>query len=147
MPCLLPFHLHLLRSNKNHLHKIKINLIKDMKINTTSALLASSMALLISYGLYSMQKTSATNQLIIGISSFIQLTVQLIFLLALQSTSPRTTINIRTISIVFLLLNLGSNTFFALQNFNSTTYIITNGLLFSSYLLIVFKLSTKESAS
>jgi hypothetical protein len=118
-----------------------------MKINTTSALLASSMALLISYGLYSMQSSSATNQLIIGISSFIQLTVQLIFLLALQSTSLRTTINTRTISIVFLLLNLGSNTFFALQNFNSTTYIITNGLLFSSYLLIVFKISTNESAS
>jgi heme/copper-type cytochrome/quinol oxidase subunit 4 len=118
-----------------------------MKINITSALLASSMALLISYGLYSMQSFSITNQLIIGVSSFIQLTVQLIFLLALQTNSARTNINIRTISIVFLLINLGSNTFFALQHFNSTTYIITNGLLFSSYLLIVFKISTNESAS
>jgi hypothetical protein len=118
-----------------------------MKINTISALLASSMALLISYGLFSMQLFSITNQIIIGISSFIQLTVQLIFLLALQTNSTRTNINIRTISIVFLIINLGSNTFFALQHFNCTTYIITNGLLFSSYLMIVYKISTDESAS
>jgi heme/copper-type cytochrome/quinol oxidase subunit 4 len=118
-----------------------------MKLNITTALLASSIALLISYGFYSMQSFSEKNKLIIGISSFIQLTIQLILLLALQSTSARTTLNTRTISIVFLLINIASNTYFALQQFNSTTYIITNGLIFSSYLLILFKISNNESAS
>lgn len=110
-----------------------------MKINFIPALIAVAINALIVYALFSVHNGDGKEVLTIG--GFLFLSTTLGASLAVSYEDSRTTTNTRVVSGVFFGIALFSNILFAFFSFSDASYIITNGLLFLLFLLVVYSIS------
>ncbi|MEX0598861.1 MAG: hypothetical protein WD512_20425, partial [Candidatus Paceibacterota bacterium] len=115
----------------------KIN--KGLKINFVQTIIAVALSGLIAYGLYNFH--NGENKILLSIGSFVFLSVTLALNIGVNFEQPRTTINIRVVSGIFFAVALISNLIFNFFNFSKAFYIITNGILFLIYILIVYSIN------
>jgi len=114
-----------------------------MKINFIQTLIAISICLLISYGLFN--SYDGTNKILLSFGSFVFLASTLAMTIGVNFESPRTTTNIRVVSGVFFFAALAINLFYLFQtNFSTTSYIVLNGVLFLIFILISFSLNKND---
>ena len=106
-----------------------------MKVNLTKASIAICVSFLINYGIY-LSAVSNITTLLIGGTIFI--TTTLLFSFAVSFDHHRTTINIRLVSSVFLLLAIISNSLFCFFIFSVPYYVIPNGLMYLAYAYIIY---------
>jgi hypothetical protein len=107
-----------------------------MKLNWVITIIAIAVSLLISYGLYSFHDSE--NNLLLTLGSFVFLATTLVITIGANFELPRTATNIRVISGVFFVVALASNLIFSFLIFSTPSYIITNGILFLIFVLIVY---------
>ncbi len=115
-----------------------------MKINFTSSFISFGIALMISFGFY---HYTIGNKLILGIGSFMELTIILNALLAIKFDSTSKTINIRTLSVVIFTFVIIESMLFVLFPLSEITYIISNGILLLIYILILSKLNNSKTSN
>ena len=105
-----------------------------MKVNWFYSFIAICICALLSYGLYSLSRSTDNN--IIALGSFLFMGIPLVLSMGLKSEEKRTTINLKVLSAVFFFIALIVNVIFALLgSFSIPLYIIVNGIL---TLLFVF---------
>jgi hypothetical protein len=109
-----------------------------MKIDFVKTIIAIGVSVLIAYSFYSFHH-SANSQLLV-ITSFIELSLSSFFVLGLRFEQPRTTANVRVVSSIFFFIFLIANITFSFFEFSKQTYIITNGLLALTSILIIYSL-------
>jgi len=109
-----------------------------MKIDYIKTIIAIAVSMLIAYGFYSFQH-SENSQLLV-FTSFIELLLAGFFVLGLRFEQSRTTTNIRVVSTIFFFVFLFSNITFSFFEFSKQVYIITNGLLVLTSILIIYSL-------
>ena len=110
----------------------------NMKLKFTPSIIAVAISLLITYGLYSFH--TGENKVLLSVGSFIFTIVTLILSIGFDFSLPRTSVNIKVVSGVFLAIGLIANITFTFFNFSKPTYIITIGILLLTYFLIVYSI-------
>ena len=110
-----------------------------MKLDFVKSFIALAVSGLIAFGFYTFH--SQENKDTISSGSFIFFATTLIFSLGISFKLPRTSSLIKTISILFFVIALISNIIFNYIGFKNETYIITNGILFLSYILIIYSVT------
>ena len=113
-----------------------------MKINFLKSILALAISLLMSYGLFSFKVSE--NKILLSVGSFIYFAITLITLFSLSFEQPRTTTNIKVISIIFFILGFISNVIFTFINFAIPIYIVLNGILLLLFILIAYTIKSKN---
>jgi len=109
-----------------------------MKLNWVLTIIAIAISMLIAYGLHSFH--NGANNLLLTYGSFVFLTTTLVITIGANFELPRTATNIRVISGVFFVVALASNLIFSFLIFSIPSYIITNGILFLIFILIVYSI-------
>jgi len=109
-----------------------------MKIDLIKTIIAIGVSILIAYGFYSFHH-SVNSQLLVA-SSFVELSLSGFFVLGLRFEKPRTTANIRLVSSIFFFIFLVVNIAFSFFDFSKQSYIITNGLILLTCILIVYSI-------
>lgn len=109
-----------------------------MKIDFVKTIIAIAVSMLIAYGFYSFHH-SENSQLLVA-TSFIELLLSGFFVLGLRFEQARTTTNVRVVSTIFFFVFLLSNITFSFFEFSKQAYIIMNGLLALTSILIVYSL-------
>lgn len=109
-----------------------------MKINFVQTIIAIAVSALIAYGLYSFH--NGENKILLSAGSFTFLATALVMSIGASFELPRTTTNIRVVSGIFFAIALISNLIFTFFNFSVPSYIITNGILFLVFLLIIYSI-------
>ena len=108
-----------------------------MKLNIIPIIISVGISALIAYGFYNFHNSLNKEVLIYG--SFIFSLITLICSIGINFEFPRTTANIKTVSIIFFAISLISN--FVFTYFDSfALYIIVNGILFMIFTLIIHSL-------
>jgi hypothetical protein len=113
-----------------------------MKINIVLSIIAVALSSLITYGLYTIY--DGENQMLLSIGSLMFLSFTLAFTIGVNFEQSRITTNIRAISGIFFVLALISNLIFTFIDFSIPSYVITNGLLFLVFILIVYSISSAK---
>ncbi len=113
-----------------------------MKINFIKSILALALGLLMSYGLYSF--SGGENKILLSAGSFIYFAITLITLFSISFEQPRTTTNIKVISIVFFMIGFLSNVIFTFINFAIPIYIVLNGILLLLFILTTYSIKSKN---
>lgn len=113
-----------------------------MKINFVQTIIAIAVSALIAYGLYSFH--NGENKILLSAGSFVFLSVSLILSIGVNFEQSRTSTNIRVLSGIFFAIALISNLIFNFLSFSEATYIITNGILFLIYILIVYSINSAK---
>lgn len=110
-----------------------------MRFDTPKLLFSVIVSGLVSYGFYSFN--SLDQNILIATISFIILTLNLTLLTAVSFNDSRDKVNLRVISMIFLLLFIVS--LFVVNNFffSTTSLIIIFGLAVSLYLYLIYSLS------
>ena len=109
-----------------------------MKINFVQTIIAVAISLLIAYGLYSFHDSE--NKILLSVGSFIFFAATLTFTIGASFNLSRTTVNIRVLSGIFFVIALISNLIFAFIKFSIPNYVIINGILFFTFILIVYSI-------
>lgn len=109
-----------------------------MKIDFVKTIIAIAVSMLIAYGFYSFHH-SENSQLLVA-TSFIELLLSGFFVLGLRFEQDRTTANVRLVTSIFFIVFLMTNIVFSFFEFSKQAYIIINGLLMLSCILIVYSL-------
>jgi len=107
-----------------------------MKINFILFLIAIAISSLLAYALYGYSVSE--NRFLLCAGGFVCFATTLILALSVKFSLPRTTFNIRAVSIVFFVLLLISNFTFLFVVFFSPAYILTNGILILLFILIAY---------
>lgn len=110
-----------------------------MKIKAIPTIIAAAVSALISYGLYSWCKTDG-HEILLAIGGFVCLFITLTGCIGLHFEG-RTTTSTATVAGIFFVLMLISNVVFALVQFSTPLYIIVNGLLLLTMVLIIYSVS------
>jgi hypothetical protein len=110
-----------------------------MKINFAQTIIAIAISALIAFGLYTFHH--GENKMLLSGGGFLFLSVSLILSLGVNFEEPRTTSNIKVVSGIFFFVALISNLIFNFLTFSEASYIIINGLLILSFILIVYSIS------
>ena len=113
-----------------------------MKLNFVNIFIALLLSTLLSYGLFSFNKSE--NDILLTLGGFLCFLLTLVISMGVDFQKQRTTTNIRVISIVFFLITLVSNLIFANFVFNVPLYIIINGVLILIYIFIAKSIYTSE---
>ena len=109
-----------------------------MKIDFIKTSVALGISILIAYGFYSFNHSENTQLLVF--TSFIELLLSSFLVLGLKFELKRTTTNIRVVVSIFFVVFLVSNIVFSFFNFFKPFYIIINGLLILTCVLIVYSI-------
>lgn len=109
-----------------------------MKLNFVPTIIAIAVSLLISYGLYCFHVTE--NKVILSACSFLFLASTLVIAIGASFENPRATTNISVVSGLFFVLTLCSNLIFTFMIFSMPSYIIINGILLLTFILIVYSI-------
>lgn len=112
--------------------------IKIMKIDFIKTVIALGVSALIAYGFYSFYH-SENSQLLVVIS-FIELFLSSFFVLGLRFELTRTTTLVRTTSSIFFVVFMITNIIFSFFSFSKPLFVIVNGLLILTCVLIVYSL-------
>jgi hypothetical protein len=110
-----------------------------MKINFVQTIISVAVSLLIAYGLYNFHDSE--NKILLSAGSFIFLAATLTLTVGTSFELPRTSANIRVVSGIFFVIALISNLIFTFVNFPVPSYVITNGILFLTFISIVYSIS------
>jgi len=109
-----------------------------MRIDYIKTLISLAVSALIAYGFYSFHH-SENSQLLIW-TSFVELFISGFFVLGLRFELNRTTTNVRVVSIIYFLVLLITNIIFSFFSFSQQLFIIINGLIVLTGVLIVYLL-------
>ena len=110
-----------------------------MKLDFVKSFIALAVSGLIAFGFYTFD--SIENRDVLSIGSLIFCATTLLFSFGISLNFPRTSTLVRTISILFFVIALISNIIFHYTGFKNETYIIINGILFLSYILIIYSIT------
>ena len=110
-----------------------------MKIKIVPALVSILLCALIAYGLFSIHKFD--NQILLSVGGFIFCAATLFCAFGINFDLPRTTTNIRFLSIAFFFIALVNNLIFCFINFSVPLYIILNGILLLIFILITYSIA------
>lgn len=111
-----------------------------MRINTVLTIIAIAMAILIGYLTFSIAE-GEKNDIVCGITSTICFTAVLIPIVGLQYDSSKLGINIKIMSVIFLVVFLISHFSFAAICIRMPYYIIINGILLLIYIVILDRMN------
>lgn len=109
-----------------------------MKIDFIKTVISLAISALIAYGFFSFHH-SENSQILIW-TSFIELFLSSFFVLGLRFGLNRTTTNVRVVSLIFFLVFLATNIVFSFFPFSKQLFIIINGLIVLTGVLIVYSL-------
>ena len=109
-----------------------------MKIDFIKTFIAIAVSALIAYGFYSLNH-SENNQLLV-FTSFAELLLSAFLVLGLQFDLNRTTINVSTVASIFFVIFLVGNIAFSFLPFSQPIYVIVNGLIFLTGMLIIYSI-------
>lgn len=110
-----------------------------MKVKFVPALVAVLLSALIAYGLFSIHKFD--NKILLSVGGFVFCAATLFFAFGVNFNLPRTTTNIRFLSITFFFIALVSNLIFCFINFYVPIYVILNGILVLIFILIAYSIA------
>lgn len=110
-----------------------------MKVKFIPALVAVLISALIAYGLWNFHNFD--NKILLSVGGFVFCAVTLFCAFGVNFELPRTTTNIRFLSITFFVIALISNLIFCFVNFAVPFYIILNGILLLIFILIVYSIT------
>jgi len=110
-----------------------------MKINFVQTVIAIAVSLLIAYGLYSFNDSE--NKILLSMGSFVFLATTLSLTVGINFEQPRTTVNIRVVSGIFFAIALICSLIFTFINFSVPSYVIINGILLLTFILIVYSIN------
>jgi hypothetical protein len=110
-----------------------------MKINFVQTIIAIALSLLVAYGLYSFHL--GENKLLLSAGSFVFLATTLVMTIGASFDLPRTTTNIRVVSLIFFAVALISNLIFTFINFSVPSYVIINGILLLVFILFAYSIN------
>lgn len=110
-----------------------------MKINPVQTAIAVAISLLITYGLYS--SSESESRILLSVGSFVFLAATLIVTLGAKFDFFRTATNIKITSGIFFVIAFISNLFFTFLYFSVPSYVIVNGILFLTFILIAYSIS------
>ena len=105
-----------------------------MKLNIIPIIISVGISALIAYGFYNFH--NSINKDILSIGSFIFLLITLMCSIGINFDTPRTTTNIKTLSILFFAISLLSNFVFSYFDYSIPLNIIVNGIFFLIFALI-----------
>jgi len=114
-----------------------------MKINFVRFIIGFALSILISYGFYAFWNVTTKGSdmhFAVVVSSFVYSLFCISNTLSMVYNSKRTTILIRTVSAIFFAVGLGVLILFSIYSSNLPAFIISIGVLFLIYLLIVYSL-------
>jgi len=97
-------------------------------------IVAIGLSALIAYGLFSL--TEGENKELVGIGTGVFSLATLITALGVSYKNSRVGANVRTAGMLFFMLGIGSNITFSLLSLSKPAYIVTNGILILTFLLI-----------
>jgi len=110
-----------------------------MKVKLVPAIVAVLLSALIAYGFWSFH--SFENKILLAVGGFVFCAATLFCTFGINYELPRTTTNIRFLSITFFIIALVSNLIFCFVNFSVPLYVILNGILLLIYILIVYSIA------
>lgn len=112
-----------------------------MKLNVVPSIIAVAISALVAYGFYSFCKYAEMN-LVVAIVGGLCMLLTLGILLGVSVEQSRTTVNIKVASGVFAGLLLTTNIIFCcVNNFALPLYIIVNGIILLTWLIIICAIS------
>jgi hypothetical protein len=114
-----------------------------MKLKLIPFLIGFVVSLLLAYGFYELGHEPNRTIQTIGGGIFVLSTVT--FLLGVDFQNARTSTNVRVVSSIFFLVALLSNILFALTSFSLPLYVIAEGIMAMTYLLIVYLISKADA--
>ena len=106
-----------------------------MKIKVIPVIISALISALLSYSFCLLCKVE-DNAIIMAIGSWIGLFLTMSGLIGVSTEYPRTNINLRVVSAIFLVIFLITSIVFALVQFTPPTYIIVNGIILLTWVLI-----------
>ena len=109
-----------------------------MKLNFVQAIIALAISTLISYGFYIFNESE--NNIIFSLGSFVIFSTSLIFFLGTDFELPRTTTNVRVVSVIYFIVAMISSLIFTFINFTVPSFVITNAIMLLVYILIIFSI-------
>jgi len=107
-----------------------------MKFNPITSAIAIGLSALIAYGFYSFNDNSL--KVVLSAGSFIFLGLTLLFSIGAGSGSFARNLNTRTASWFFFFLALASHLLFSFVTFTVPAYVVTHGIMFLLYLLVLY---------
>ena len=112
-----------------------------MKVNPFFLLISFAVASLAGYGFFA-ANSGKTYQLLLTIGAGFLIFITFSGMVAIQSAGGRGSVsNIRVLSMVFFVISIIINIIFSFITLGSpASYIITNGILFLIYILIVYSI-------
>lgn len=111
-----------------------------MRMNTILTVIAVFMAILIGYLAFSIAE-GQENDVVCGIASTLCFMATLIPIIGVQYDSSKVGVNIKVMSVLFLVIFLISHFCFAAICVKMPYYVITNGILLLIYLAILYKMN------
>ena len=114
-----------------------------MKINVIPIIVSALISTLLSYSFYMLCEVE-DNATVVAIGSWICLFLTMSGLIGVSTEYARTNINLRVVSSLFFVIFLISSFVFALVQFTPPTYIIVNGIILLTWILITYGISNSK---
>jgi hypothetical protein len=105
-----------------------------MKLSFFYAVLAIAFSLMIEFGFYHFCNCEAIS---IQLATWLAVLLPLFFMMAVKFSNSRTGVNIKTVSVLFLMISLLNAIFFAMYQFSSFVYMELMGLYILVFLSLV----------
>ena len=106
-----------------------------MKLDIVKSLIAVAISALLAYACYEICDYKHV-QWVISTGAFVSIGIPMMLALGVSSQQERSSIMLKTLSWVFLLIEMVSNGVFVFFDFSVPVYIIVNGLILLTFLLI-----------
>ena len=106
-----------------------------MKLDIVKSLIAVAISALLAYACYEICDYERL-QWVIAVGSFVSIGIPMMLALGVSSQQERSSIMLKTLSWVFLLIEMVSNGIFVFFDFSIPVYVIVNGLILLMFVLI-----------
>ena len=106
-----------------------------MKLDVVKSLIAVAISALLAYACYEICDYEHV-QWVISAGAFVSIGIPMLLALGVSSQQERSSVMLKTPSWVFLLIEMVSNGVFVFFDFSVPVYIIVNGLILLTFLLI-----------
>lgn len=106
-----------------------------MKLDVVKSLIAVAISALLAYACYEICDYEHV-QWVISAGAFVSIGIPMLLALGVSSQQERSSVMLKTLSWVFLLIEMVSNGVFVFFDFSVPVYIIVNGLILLTFLLI-----------
>jgi hypothetical protein len=106
-----------------------------MKLDIVKSLIAVAISALLAYACYEICDYEHV-QWVISAGAFVSIGIPMLLALGVSSQQERSSVMLKTLSWVFLLIEMVSNGVFVFFDFSVPVYIIVNGLILLTFLLI-----------